>query len=78
MRQGTIVRGTVLSCRGYHPSKDTFRVIVSYRFGGPDTDIPEQHGEASATRTDLKDQPLPEAGTPVLVWYLDSTHAALL
>jgi hypothetical protein len=78
MRQGTIVRGTVLSCRGYHPSKDTFRVIVSYRFWGPDTDIPEQHGEASATRTDLKDQPLPEAGTPVLVWYLDSTHAALL
>jgi hypothetical protein len=74
-RAGRTLRGDVVDCDG-RVQQDDYQVTLTYRFTDP-------HGHeivsrAETERDDLKDKPLPTAGTPVWVYFVDGKNYVVL
>lgn len=81
MQQGRLIHGTVVWCKGkVHfsegQSSDYYHVTVTYEFQSPTGQSLWNRGVE--VRDDLRGQPLPKPGTPVLVLYLDDQNYALI
>ena len=80
--EGRILSGEVVKCRagwipGVHEdSGHSYEVNIWYSFRTPEG-LPLT-SEAAADREDLQNAPLPKAGTPVQVLYLNRTNYRLL
>jgi hypothetical protein len=67
-RKSRVISGEVVSCEGYTDGDGDYTLRVQYRFQPPD------EGQAiikkiSSTRNDLRNQLLPEPGTPLAIAY---------
>jgi hypothetical protein len=73
---GVVLPGQVVTCDGCDDSEDRFQMTVTYAFTNP-AGI-KFTGQQSDTRNDLRGEPMPAAGTPVHVLYLDDGNFALM
>jgi hypothetical protein len=81
MQQGHLIQGTIVWCKGNVESFDgssieLYIVTVTYEFQSPTSQTLWSRG--SVGRNDLRGQPLPGPGTPVLILYLDDQNYALM
>jgi hypothetical protein len=76
-RSGQLTRGEVVSCSGRNSNKGGYIITVEYRFNPPDGGAMIANKQTE-NRRDLRDQPLPTAGTPLAILYRDrKTYTAL-
>jgi hypothetical protein len=77
MRTGQVLVGELLNARGYDDGDGGYMVMVEYQFQAPR--VGRLHKESDEVlRNDLHKKPLPERGTPVLVWYKDWSNFDIL
>jgi hypothetical protein len=75
-RRGQLINGEVISCKGENDDGGDWLVTLAYRFDNPAGEA--LRGLSRSSRNDLRDDPLPEAGTPVAVLYLSPGNFAVL
>jgi hypothetical protein len=76
LRDGQILDGELLACRGELDSEKDYQLRATYKFVTPEGRSLE--GKAEAERNDWKDRSLPASGTPVAVLYLNDDHFRML
>jgi hypothetical protein len=67
-RKGRIIPGEIVSCESYTDGDGDYTLRVQYRFQPPDGEQAIVK-KTTSTRNDLKNKPLPEAGTPLAIAY---------
>jgi hypothetical protein len=75
--EGRLVDGNIVAAKGKTDSDNDYIVTVEYDFRSPGSGQRITKRE-SATRNDLKGEPLPGVGAPVKVLYRDDRHFKLL
>jgi hypothetical protein len=69
LRRGQVLSGKLLSCRGATDSENDFCLHATFNFVTPADRIIQ--GKQTVCRNDMKDQALPQPGTPIAVLYLN-------
>jgi len=70
-REGRLIKGTVVSCKGHTDSDDDYTIKLKYTFRSPTGRAINK--QESHIRNDLKKAALPAPGTSVAVLYADDT-----
>jgi hypothetical protein len=75
-RDGQLLSGKLLTCSGELDAENDYNVHATYHFVSPTGCVIE--GKMTACCNSLKDRPLPEPGTPIMVLYLSDGNYQLL
>jgi hypothetical protein len=72
-----VLVGTLEQASGYDDGDGGYMVTVEYEFLAPGEGWIHKTSK-EVLRNDLQKKPLPERGTPVLVWYKDRENFVIL